>query len=157
MNRKKWHLILCLAIPLAVGGISAWISGDSMQTFSNLNQPPLGPPGWLFPVVWTALYLLMGLASWLVLYSGMDRGSIQRALWLYAAQLMVNFFWPVFFFKLSLYLFSFYWLLLLFVLVVLTTVAFFKLQKAAGWCMIPYLIWLAFAGYLNWSIYLLNG
>lgn len=156
MEKKKWHLLACIAIPLAVGGLAALISGGGMQTFAQLNQPPLSPPGWLFPVVWTGLYVLMGLGSWLVLYSCGAREAIRRALALYAIQLAINFFWPIFFFRWSLYLFSFFWLALLFVLVALTAWAFYHLRRNAGWCLAPYLVWIAFAGYLNWGIYLLN-
>lgn len=153
---KKWLLVLCIAIPLVVGGISAWISGNSMQTFESLNQPPLSPPGWLFPVVWTCLYVLMGVASWLILFSGEETLAVRRALTIYGVQLAVNFFWPIFFFRFALYLFSFYWLLLLWVLIVLTMLAFAKLRRPAAWCLAPYLIWVTFAGYLNWGIYILN-
>lgn len=156
MDKKKWHLVICIALPLAVGGLAALVSGSGMQTFSQLHQPPLSPPGWLFPVVWSCLYALMGLASWLVCYSGGAREAIQRALTLYAIQLMVNFFWPVFFFRFSLYLFSFFWLVLLMVLVALTAWAFGHLRRNAAWCLAPYLVWIVFAGYLNWGIYLLN-
>ena len=68
INKKLF--IICLVIPLAVGGISALLTGGGMDTFETLNQPPLSPPGWLFPVVWTILYILMGIASYLVLTSG---------------------------------------------------------------------------------------
>lgn len=156
--KQRWKsLPVCLAIPLAVGGLSALLSGGGMAQFSQLEQPPLSPPGWLFPVVWTILYLLMGLASWLVLTAGNDHEEIQNALWLYGVQLVVNFFWSIWFFGLSLYLFSFVWLILLWLLIVGTTVLFHRIDSRAGWLMVPYLLWVTFAGYLNFAIYLLNG
>lgn len=156
MRSKKRDLLLCLAIPLAVGGLSAWLSLGSMEDFEALNKPPLSPPGWLFPVVWTLLFVLMGLASYLVLTSARPRQAVNRALWLYGIQLGVNFLWPIFFFDLALYLFSFLWLILLWLLIFATTVRFYHLSRLAGYLMLPYLLWVTFAGYLNWGVYLLN-
>ena len=76
-------LIICLVIPLAVGGLAALLTGGGMDTFETLSKPPLSPPGWLFPVVWTILYILMGVASYLVLTSGKTREDIRRALTVY--------------------------------------------------------------------------
>lgn len=156
MKKNWWQLLICLAIPLGVGALSGWLTRGSMAEFARLTKPPLSPPGWLFPVVWTILFLMMGLASWLVLRSGVPPQVIRRALRLYALQLAVNFFWSIFFFNLSLYLFSFFWLVLLWVLVLITAIRFYRISKPAGYLMIPYLLWITFAGYLNLSIYLLN-
>ena len=150
----QWkRLILCIAIPLAVGGISALLTSSGMETFQALNKPPLSPPGWLFPVVWTLLYILMGIASYLVLTSGKPSRS---ALTFYGLQLLFNFFWSIIFFNLARYLFAFVWLIALWILIFITTVLFYKISKPAGYLMIPYLLWVAFAGYLNLFIYLLN-
>ena len=150
----QWkRLILCIAIPLAVGGISALLTSSGMKTFQALNKPPLSPPGWLFPVVWTLLYILMGIASYLVLTSGKPSRS---ALTFYGLQLLFNFFWSIIFFNLERYLFAFVWLIALWILIFITTVLFYKISKPAGYLMIPYLLWVAFAGYLNLFIYLLH-
>lgn len=155
--KQKWKLLLiCIAIPLAVGGLSAWLTRGSADTFAMLNKPPLSPPGWLFPVVWTILFILMGLASYLILTSEKCRQAIDRALRLYGIQLVVNFFWSIFFFNLSLYLFAFIWLILLWLLILGTIVRFCRISQPAGYLMVPYLLWVTFAGYLNFSIYLLN-
>ena len=156
MKINKKLLIICLVIPLAVGGLAALLTGGGMDTFETLNQPPLSPPGWLFPVVWTILYILMGIASYLVLTSGKSRESIRRALVLYGIQLAFNFLWPILFFSLSAYLFAFIWLVALWLLILATTVSFYRISDIAGYLMIPYLIWVTFAGYLNLGIYLLN-
>ena len=156
MKINKKLLIICLVIPLAVGGLAALLTGGGMDTFETLNQPPLSPPGWLFPVVWTILYILMGIASYLVLTSGKSQESIRRALVLYGIQLAFNFLWPIFFFGLSAYLFAFIWLVALWLLILATTVSFYRISDIAGYLMIPYLIWVTFAGYLNLGIYLLN-
>lgn len=150
----QWkRLIICLALPLGVGGLSALLTKDAMESFGALEQPPLSPPGWLFPVVWTALYILMGLSSYLVLSSGK---ASRTALEVYGVQLGVNFFWSIFFFNFGWYLFSFLWLVLLLALVIAMILLFFRVSRAAAYLMVPYLLWVSFAGYLNLFIYLLN-
>ncbi len=152
----QWKkLIICLVIPLAVGGVSALLTRESMETFELLNKPPLSPPGWLFPVVWTILYILMGIASYLILTSGRPYRT-RTALTVYGVQLFFNFFWSIIFFNLELYLFAFIWLVLLWLLILATTVLFYQISKPAGYLMLPYLLWVTFAGYLNLAIYLLN-
>lgn len=153
----RWKpLIICLVIPLAVGGLSALLTRDSMEAFQRLNQPPLSPPGWLFPVVWTILFLLMGIASYLVFTSKESRDAVNTALLVYGIQLVVNFFWSIFFFNFGAYLFSFFWLILLWVLILAVLLLFGRISKAAGYLMLPYLLWVSFAGYLNLAIYLIN-
>ena len=155
--KERWKsLIVCLLIPLAVGGLSAWLSGGGMQTFAQLNKPPLSPPGWLFPVVWTVLYLLMGFASWLVLTSDKPKMQIKSALQIYGLQLVVNFFWSIIFFSLQRYLFAFFWLLLLWVMIIMTMMRFYRIRELAGEVLLPYFLWVTFAGYLNFVISLLN-
>lgn len=149
-------LAICIAIPLIVGGVSALISGGGMRAFNELNKPPLSPPGWLFPVVWTVLYVLMGIASYLVLVSGEDEAKVTSALKTYGLQLAFNFFWSIIFFNLESYLFAFIWLVALWILILLTMIKFFRIREAAGYLLLPYLAWVTFAGYLNLGIYLLN-
>lgn len=154
MKNIQWKkLLLCIAIPLAVGGLAALLTGSSMERFASLKQPPLSPPGWLFPVVWTVLYVLMGIASYLVLVSGKPN---RAALRLYGIQLAVNFLWPLLFFRWELYWFAFAWLVLLWVLIIATAVCFHAIHKVAGWLFVPYILWVTFAGYLNFSIAVLN-
>ncbi len=156
MKINKSSLIKCIAIPLIIGGISAFLTRNSMEVFEKLNQPPLSPPGWLFPVVWTILYVLMGIASYLVMEAKEDPDKIASAMTVYIWQLVVNFLWPTFFFNFGWYLFSFLWLLLLWVLVLITTVRFYGVSKAAGLLMLPYLLWTTFAAYLNLGVWYLN-
>lgn len=151
----KWKpLIISILIPLAVGGLSVLLTKDNMIMFDYVRKPPLSPPAWLFPVVWTVLYILMGLASYRV-YISEAKGK-DSALVYYGVQLLFNFFWSIIFFNLGNYLFAFIWLAALWVLILITTVKFFRIDKPAGWLMIPYLLWVTFAGYLNYAIYLLN-
>ena len=149
-------LIICLAIPLAVGGLSALLTGGSMQQYGQIRQPPFAPPGWVFPVVWTILYLLMGYASYRVLTSNADQKEIRRALGLYGAQLAVNFLWPLVFFGLKWYLAAFIVLLVLWVLIFLTIWAFSDIDELASDLLLPYILWVTFAAYLNVGVYLLN-
>lgn len=153
MNIQWKKLIPCLLLPLAVGGLAGFLTRNSMSLFDTVQKPPLSPPGWLFPVVWTLLYLLMGFASYLILVSEKPG---QTAWKLYVIQLIFNFFWPIIFFNLEQYLLSFVWLLLLWLLILATTIWFARSSKLAGYLLIPYLLWVAFAGYLNLGIYFLN-
>lgn len=150
----KWKpLLLALLIPLAVGGLAGFLTRESMMVFEMVEKPPLSPPGWLFPVVWTALYLMMGLASYLVAASGQPAGD---ALNIYGIQLAVNFLWPILFFNFRLFGLSLVWLVLLWVLVLVTLLRFWRISPAAGWLMVPYLLWVTFAAYLNAGIWILN-
>ena len=156
MKKNRKLLLICIAIPLGVGALSAWLTRGSMLTFEMVQKPPLSPPGWLFPVVWTILYILMGIASWLVLTSDTSPERIRRAMIPYIIQLVFNFFWSILFFNLERYLLAFFWLAVLWVLVLKTTVRFYRLSPLAGLLMLPYLVWVTFAGYLNLGIWWLN-
>ena len=149
-------LIIGLLIPLAVGGLAAMLTMDSMAQFAALAQPPLSPPGWVFPVVWTVLYLLMGWASFLVWKSDAPQVEKKRALTLYGVQLAVNFAWPLLFFRAGLYGFALVWLVILLVLVVETVLVFRRIDRRAVWLLAPYLLWLLFAAYLNAGVWMLN-
>lgn len=144
------NLLTAIAIPLATGGLSAWLTRDGMNAFSSVRQPPLSPPMWIFPVVWILLYLLMGVAS----YLAAEAGASTNAFILYALQLFFNFFWSIWFFGLGWYLFAFLWLLVLWVLILATAVSFYRVSKPAGYLILPYLLWVTFAAYLNLGVYL---
>lgn len=156
MKAKTKSLIINLAIPLAVGGLSALLTKDSMVVFDFVKKPPLSPPAWLFPVVWTILYILMGLAAYYVHTSDKPKRDIDIALLFYGIQLFFNFFWSIFFFNMQEYLFAFIWLIALWVFILVTTIKFFGIEKKSGYLMLPYLLWVSFAAYLNWAIFVLN-
>lgn len=156
MNRNTKKLLVCLALPLAVGGLAALLAGRGMARFDALNQPPLSPPGWLFPLIWTLLYLAMGWASFRVLVLEKPRAEKKQALTLYGLQLGANFLWPILFFGFSWYLASFFWLIFLWVLVFCTMMAFSRVDSLAGDLLFPYLLWTTFAAYLNFGVYVLN-
>ena len=149
------RLIPSLLLPLAVGGLSALLTKDAMGSFDAMAQPPLSPPAWLFPVVWTLLYLLMGLSLYLVLEAPRTADTA-TALGFFAAQLAFNFLWSILFFNLGWYLIAFFWLLAMLLLILATLTQFWHIRPAAGALLIPYALWVAFAGYLNLGVYLLN-
>ncbi len=156
MDLKLKKLLIALAIPLGAGGLAALLSGGGMGEYAQFVKPPLSPPGWVFPAVWTVLYLLMGYASYRVLGSGKSEPRIRRALTLYAAQLFFNFLWPIVFFGFGWYLAAFFVLVILWGLILLTMRHFSRIDETAGDLLIPYILWVTFAGYLNLGVYFLN-
>ena len=149
-------LLKYVAIPLLVGGIAALLTRDSMTIFSSLEKPALSPPGWLFPIVWTILYTLMGISACLIGHSNSTPIEKAKALAIYTYQLSVNFLWSIFFFNFQWYFFSFLWIILLWILVFAMIKNFYKINKTAAYLNIPYLVWITFAAYLNLGIWILN-
>ena len=155
-------LVIAIAIPLLVGGLSAFLTKDAMMVFDTIKKPPLAPPGIVFPIVWTILYVLMGIASYLIY--NLDENKLtssqvvlkKNTLIIYVVQLIFNFFWSIIFFKFSMYKFAFVWLVLLWEPVFMFIKSAMKLNKAAAYLMLPYLLWMTFAGYLNIMILILN-
>lgn len=155
MNSKKIEtLIISILTPLAVGLISSVLSNNSRTTYMELIKPPLSPPSILFPIVWTILYILMGIASYFIFIS--DSKYKDKAINLYRTSLIFNFFWSIIFFRLELYLLAFVWLLVLIFIIINMMIVFYKIKPLAAYLLIPYLIWCLFAAYLNLGIYLLN-
>ena len=150
-----WHSYARLVIALAVAGISALIGMNEMEEYQSLVQPPLAPPSWLFPVVWTVLFTLMGISAARVYIE--NNSESKSALWVYGIQLVVNALWTFIYFTLNLRLVAFVWLLFLLALVVIMTIKFWRVDKTAGYLQLPYIAWLIFAGYLNLATYILNG
>lgn len=157
MKLKLWKpYIISALIALAVGGLSALLSMDGMAAYnSSVAKPPLTPPGWVFGVVWTILYALMGISAARIWLSK-DSTAKSKGLNLYVAQLIVNFFWSLIFFNAQAFGFAFFWLLLLWALVLLMILQFNKVDKKAALLQIPYLIWLTFAAYLSFGVWIMN-
>jgi len=148
---KNWKVFFISIIStLLVGILSGLLSMNSMGIYSFINRPPLSPPSWLFPVVWTILYILMGISVAIYFI------KTNKVPTIYIFQLLVNFIWPLIFFNLQSYLFSFIVIILLIVLVINMIQEFSKVTRLAALLQIPYLLWLLFAAYLNFAIYLLN-
>ena len=148
---KKRTFIISLIIPLLVGAISAFITNNQMETYSNLNTPLLAPPGWLFPIVWTLLYILMGIS----IYISHDPKR-ENALIVYSFQLFINFCWPLFFFNLHNYFLSLMILIALILTVIYMLIIFKKINPKSFYLNIPYILWLFFALYLNFMIFINN-
>ena len=156
MKKHTKIILLSILIAESTGALSAWLTREGMKTFTNMiAQPPLSPPPLLFPIVWSILYALMGYGSAKIWMSApsLDR---TRGLVLYASQLVFNFFWSLIFFNIQAFGFSFFWLLTLWGLVLLMTLAFRKTDPLAAKLQIPYLLWLTFAVYLNLGVWYLN-
>lgn len=151
--RNKSALIISILIPLAVGTMSALFSGN-MSSYSILDKPAFSPPGFIFPIVWTILYILMGISSYIV-YSS-NSPNKPKALLIYGIQLFFNFCWSIIFFGLDLYLFAFIWLIALIFIIIIMIRQFYIVSPLAAYLQIPYLIWCIFAAYLNFSIFILN-
>lgn len=151
-NRKK--LLVFLAVPLAVGALAGFLTQNSMPLYRSLNRPELSPPGWVFPIVWTLLYFLMGVSSYLIAASSSYKKK--EALTRYGFQLFLNFLWSLVFFRLHNYLLAFFILLLLWYSIYKMIVSFWSINKLAAVLQIPYLLWVSFAGYLNLAIVFLN-
>lgn len=152
INRKSL-LMIAVLIPLAVGAFSALLSGNKLE-YSRLNKPSISPPGFIFPIVWTVLYCLMGISSYLINES--KSPYKKKALTLYAIQLFFNFLWSILFFGLSQYLLAFLWLLVLIFLITAMIKRFYSINTLSAYLQIPYLLWCIFAAYLNFMIYRLN-
>ena len=160
--REEWgmkgkRLAVCLAVPLGVGGLSWLLTRQGMEIVrSAIVYPPMTPPQWVFPMVWTVLYLMMGTASFLV-WRSQARGCTAGApLELYGVQLASGLLWTVVFFSGRRYALAFFWLVLYWLLAFFTALSFAKRSRAAGWLMVPYLLWLTFAGYLNFAVWRMN-
>lgn len=140
----------------AVGALSGWLSRSGMERYSQtVTQPPLSPPSWLFPVVWTILFALMGIGAARVSKTAPGKAR-SRGLNLFVIQLIFNFFWSLIFFNAQAYGLALIWLLALWVLVLGMALAFYKVDPVSGWLQLPYLLWLTFAAYLNWGVWQLN-
>lgn len=155
-NMNVGRLIVSLIIPLVVGIVSAMLSRNGMADYASMDKPPLSPPAWVFPVAWTILYLMMGLAAYLICTTEGDFHAKIMAMIFYWVQLVMNFMWSIVFFNWELYLVAFIWLMVMWVIVILCSYWAFKVNKKAGWMLVPYILWLTFAAYLNMGTYILS-
>ena len=136
-----------------VGGALVGLIISGYMNYGDMVKPPLSPPSYIFPIVWTILYILMGISYFI---ATKDNGNDKELNKIYILQLLVNFFWPIIFFVLKMYFTAFLWIILLIILVIVMIKELLKNNKISGYLQIPYLIWLLFATYLNIGIFLLN-
>lgn len=152
-------LIISLIVPLLLGGaVGIFLSvTDKFDVYEQLFKPPFSPPAWVFPVVWSVLYLLMGISSYMIMTADVSRGRREDALWQYFVQLGVNLIWPILFFYFEFRLGAFIWIIVLMAAVFKMVVDFWRINRLAAVLQIPYLLWVIFATYLNGAVFLLNG
>ena len=151
---KLKSLLVNLLITLGGGAIIALLTKNSMDIYANVQQPPLAPPGTVFPIVWTILYTLMGISAYMITES---KSPIKKkALTIYGIQLFLNFLWPLVFFNGQMFLPAFILLMAIWVMVLLVIGLFYQIKPVAAYLQIPYALWLTFAAYLNWGVYILN-
>ena len=136
-----------------VGGALVGLIISGYMNYGDMVKPPLSPPSYIFPIVWTILYILMGISYFI---ATKDNGNDKELNQIYILQLLVNFFWPIIFFVLKMYFSAFFWIILLIILVIYMIKELLKNNKISGYLQIPYFIWLLFATYLNIGIFLLN-
>ena len=136
-----------------VGGVLVGLIISGYMNYGDMVKPPLSPPSYIFPIVWTILYILMGISYFI---ATKDKENDKDLNQIYLLQLFVNLFWPIIFFVLKMYFTAFLWIILLIILVIVMIKELLKNNKISGYLQIPYLIWLLFATYLNIGIFLLN-
>lgn len=157
MKSKAKTYVLSVLFTLGVGALSAFLTRNSMDVYETINKPPLSPPSVLFPIVWTVLYILMGISFANILIRGREEGIYTLpSVKIYLAQLAVNFFWSIIFFGLRSFALSFLWLVLLWVLIIVMIDNFSRVSKFAAYINIPYFLWVSFAAYLNFMIFRIN-
>ena len=157
MKKINWKpYLLWVLLTEAVGGLSGLLTREGTQLFSEtVVKPPLTPPSLVFPIVWGILYALMGIGAARVSLTEPSEDR-SRGLNLFVAQLVVNFFWSLIFFNAQAYGFAFFWLLLLLGLVIWMTLTLQKVDPIAAWLQVPYILWLIFAAYLNFGVWMMN-
>ena len=154
MKKINWkRLIIIIIITFIVGSFFSFFTMNNMDTFKELEKP-VNVPGILFPIVWSILYLLMSISCYIITTKD-DKNKDNAIIW-YGIQLVINSLWSLIFFGFSAYLFSFIWIILLLISVIIMIVKFYKIDKTASYLNIPYVLWILFAGFLNLGIYILN-
>lgn len=150
-------LVITVGVSNAAGLIGSVFTFSAIPTwYETLIKPELAPPNWIFGPVWTTLYVLMGVSAFLVWRKGIYRKGARVALGLFGVQLVLNALWSIVFFGMQNPAGAFFVLALLWVGIVATMIAFFKISRLATYLLVPYLLWVSFAGYLNYMIWVLN-
>ena len=152
-----FKLIIAIVVCQLAGVIGSIFTVSAIPTwYATLAKPALNPPSWVFGPVWTALYALMGIAAFLVWNQGWGRKDVRRALTVFGIQLVLNALWSIIFFGLHSPGWAFADIIALWLAIVWTMVLFYRISKPAMWLLVPYILWVSFATYLNYSIYVLN-
>ena len=157
MEKSTWKTYaFWIALAEAVGAFSGWLTRKSVKIYNAaVKQPPLSPPSIVFPIVWGILFILMGMGAARIYLSPASKAR-SRSLLLFLVQLAFNFFWSIIYFNLQAFGFAFLWLIALWILILLMILSFREVDQPAAWLQIPYLLWVSFAAYLNFGVWLLN-
>jgi len=155
-NKIKVYAI-SLLISLGTGGLSAFLTRENMNIYDEIITPPLSPPSIVFPIIWTILFILMGISAGMI-YLNKDKSMSEagEGLRVYVFQLIMNFFWSIIFFNMRAFTFAFIWIVILWIAIITMILKFRKVNKTAAYLQIPYAIWVLFAAYLNIMIAVLN-
>ena len=157
MLKQNWKTYaFWILLSEAVGGLSGWLTREGTKAYqTTIQQPPLSPPGVVFPIVWGILFALMGIGAARI-YLSPTSAQRTRSLLIFFAQLAFNFFWSIIFFNLQTFGFALIWLAMLWLLILWMILSFAQVDKVAALLQIPYLLWVTFAAYLNYGVWMLN-
>lgn len=157
MKKSNWKVYaFWIVLAEAIGALSGWLTRKGVKVYNaTVEQPPLSPPSIVFPIVWGILFVLMGIGAARI-YLAPASNARSRSLLLFLVQLVFNFFWSIIFFNWQAFGFASLWLIALWVLILLMILSFRKVDKPAAWLQIPYLLWVTFAAYLNFGVWMLN-
>jgi len=157
MKFKPVAFLINIVITLGIGVLGGLATSESVKTwYPTLNKPSFNPPNWLFAPVWTSLYILIGIAAYLVWIKRDKIAHFPRVLAIYFIQLILNLCWSFIFFSLYEIGFALFEILILLIVIVVNAIAFYKIDKWAGYLFIPYILWVGFASFLTYSIFMLN-
>ena len=152
-----FKLIIAIVVSELAGGIGSLFTISAIPTwYAGLAKPALNPPSWIFGPVWTTLYLLMGIAAFLIWNKGWGRKDVRKALYVFMIQLVLNALWSIIFFGLHSPLWALVCIIAMWLAIIWTMALFYKISKPAMWLLLPYILWVSFASYLNFSIWMLN-
>lgn len=157
MKFKPVAFIINVAITLCIGALGGWATAQSVKTwYPTLNKPSFNPPNWLFAPVWTSLYIIIGIAAYLIWIKRDRIAHFPRTIALYFIQLILNLCWSFIFFYLHEIGFALFEILILLIIIIINAVVFYKIDKWAGLLFIPYILWVSFASFLTYNIFILN-
>ncbi len=152
-----WKFIIAIFVSQLAGIIGAVFTAPAILTwYAGILKPAFNPPNWIFAPVWTALFLLMGISSFLIWKKGLERRDVKISLVLFTGQLLLNILWSFLFFGLHNIGSAFIEIFILWLAIISTMIAFFRISRQAGWLLLPYILWVSFAAYLNYAIWIAN-
>jgi tryptophan-rich sensory protein len=155
--KNIWKLIISFVVTFAAASVGSLATFKAIPTwYASLNRTIISPPNWLFGPAWTILYILMAVAAFLVWREGLEKKNVKEGLQLFIAQLVLNALWSIIFFGYHLIFTAFIEIILLLILIILTTVWFYRVKKLAAYLMMPYIAWVSFASILNFATWLVN-